>query len=114
MQYVDGFIVPLPKKSVDATAPWHAGLARSGAHGRLEYREGVAEDIKFAAEPGPDAANVDEVATLVHAAGERAKFLPRRRPAADDHLVSLAAFGLGPTLAAAGLVTPTPDQIGLN
>jgi uncharacterized protein YbaA (DUF1428 family) len=47
MQYVDGFIVPVPKKSLNA---YHA-LARKAAkvwreHGALDYRECVAEDVK--------------------------------------------------------------------
>ena len=47
MAYVDGFIVPVPKKKVGA----YRGIAqRAGKiwreHGALEYREWVAEDVK--------------------------------------------------------------------
>ncbi|HXO68460.1 MAG TPA: DUF1428 domain-containing protein [Bradyrhizobium sp.] len=47
MPYVDGFIVAVPKKSLDA----YVRLAkRSGKvwreHGALDYREWVAEDVK--------------------------------------------------------------------
>src|SRR3569623_2914902 len=47
MQYVDGFIVPVPKKKLDA----YRALARKAGkvwreHGALEYSECVAEDVK--------------------------------------------------------------------
>ncbi|MGB3448532.1 MAG: DUF1428 domain-containing protein [Xanthobacteraceae bacterium] len=47
MQYVDGFIVPVPKKSLDA----YRAIARKAGkvwreHGALDYRECVAEDVK--------------------------------------------------------------------
>lgn len=47
MQYVDGFIVPVPKKRLDA----YRTMARKAAkvwreHGALDYRECVAEDVK--------------------------------------------------------------------
>ncbi|MGX9390718.1 DUF1428 domain-containing protein [Nitrobacteraceae bacterium UC4446_H13] len=47
MQYVDGFIVPVPKKKLNA----YRTLARKAAkvwreHGALDYRECVAEDVK--------------------------------------------------------------------
>ncbi len=47
MQYVDGFIVPVPKKRLNA----YRTLARKAAkvwreHGALDYRECVAEDVK--------------------------------------------------------------------
>jgi uncharacterized protein YbaA (DUF1428 family) len=47
MQYVDGFIVPVPKKSLNA----YRTLARKAGkvwreHGALDYRECVAEDVK--------------------------------------------------------------------
>jgi len=47
MQYVDGFIVPVPKKKLAA----YRALARKAGkiwreHGALEYRECVAEDVK--------------------------------------------------------------------
>lgn len=47
MQYVDGFIVPVPKKKLAA----YRELARKAGkiwreHGALEYRECVAEDVK--------------------------------------------------------------------
>ena len=47
MQYVDGFIVPVPKKSLNA----YRTMARKAAkvwreHGALDYRECVAEDVK--------------------------------------------------------------------
>ncbi|MBN9600553.1 MAG: DUF1428 domain-containing protein [Afipia sp.] len=48
MQYVDGFIVPVPKKNLDA----YRALARKAGkvwreHGALDYRECVAEDVKM-------------------------------------------------------------------
>src|SRR5262245_3534544 len=47
MPYVDGFIVPVPKKKLTA----YRGLAKKAGkvwrdHGALEYREFVAEDVK--------------------------------------------------------------------
>lgn len=47
MQYVDGFIVPVPKKSLNT----YRTMARKAAkvwreHGALDYRECVAEDVK--------------------------------------------------------------------
>ena len=47
MAYVDGFVVPLPKRNVDA----YRRMARKGGklwreHGALEFRECVAEDVK--------------------------------------------------------------------
>jgi uncharacterized protein YbaA (DUF1428 family) len=47
MQYVDGFIVPVPKKKLAA----YQKMARLGSkvwreHGALDYRECVAEDVK--------------------------------------------------------------------
>jgi uncharacterized protein YbaA (DUF1428 family) len=47
MRYVDGFIVPVPKKSLEA----YRRLAQKAGkiwreHGALEFRECVAEDVK--------------------------------------------------------------------
>jgi uncharacterized protein YbaA (DUF1428 family) len=47
MSYVDGFIVAVPKKNIDA----YRQLAKKAGkiwreHGALEYREWVAEDVK--------------------------------------------------------------------
>jgi uncharacterized protein YbaA (DUF1428 family) len=47
MQYVDGFIVPVPKKNLQA----YKRMAQKAAkvwrdHGALDYRECVAEDVK--------------------------------------------------------------------
>jgi uncharacterized protein YbaA (DUF1428 family) len=47
MAYVDGFVVPVPKKEVDA----YRKLARKAGkvwreHGALEYRECVGDDVK--------------------------------------------------------------------
>jgi uncharacterized protein YbaA (DUF1428 family) len=46
-QYVDGFVLPIPKKSVDA----YRKLSRKAGriwreHGALEYRECIADDVK--------------------------------------------------------------------
>ncbi|NJD89071.1 MAG: DUF1428 domain-containing protein [Betaproteobacteria bacterium] len=46
-KYVDGFIVPVPKRKL----PAYRRMARLGAsiwreHGALEYRECIAEDVK--------------------------------------------------------------------
>ena len=47
MQYVDGFVVPVPKKKVK---DYRRIAQKSGKiwreHGALEYREWVAEDVK--------------------------------------------------------------------
>jgi uncharacterized protein YbaA (DUF1428 family) len=47
MQYVDGFVVPVPKKKLKAYRRM-AQLAGKvwRAHGALEYREFVADDVK--------------------------------------------------------------------
>lgn len=47
MTYVDGFVVPVPKKSLEA----YRKMARKAGkiwreHGALEFRECVAEDVK--------------------------------------------------------------------
>jgi uncharacterized protein YbaA (DUF1428 family) len=47
MPYVDGFVLPVPKKSVDA----YRKIARKAGkiwreHGALEFRECVADDVK--------------------------------------------------------------------
>jgi uncharacterized protein YbaA (DUF1428 family) len=47
MPYVDGFVVPVPKKNLDA----YRKLAKKAArvwreHGALEFRECVADDVK--------------------------------------------------------------------
>lgn len=48
MPYVDGFVVPVPKKKVDA----YRRMARKAGkiwreHGALEVRESVADDVKW-------------------------------------------------------------------
>lgn len=47
MAYVDGFVVPLPKKNVDA---YRQMANKAGAiwreHGALEFRECIADDVK--------------------------------------------------------------------
>jgi uncharacterized protein YbaA (DUF1428 family) len=48
MAYVDGFVVPVPKRKVDA----YRRMARKAGkiwreHGALEYRECVADDVKM-------------------------------------------------------------------
>ena len=47
MQYVDGFVVPVPKKKL----PAYRGIAQKAGkiwrdHGALEFRECVADDVK--------------------------------------------------------------------
>jgi uncharacterized protein YbaA (DUF1428 family) len=47
MQYVDGFIVPVPKKKLNA----YRAMAKKACkvwleHGAIDYRECVAEDVK--------------------------------------------------------------------
>lgn len=47
MQYVDGYVLPVPKKNVEA----YRKLAKKAGkiwreHGALDYRECVAEDVK--------------------------------------------------------------------
>ena len=48
MPYVDGFVVPVPKKSLNA----YRAMARKAGkvwrdHGALEFRECVADDVKW-------------------------------------------------------------------
>ena len=48
MSYVDGFVVPVPKKKLDA----YRRMARKAGriwleHGALEFRESVADDVKW-------------------------------------------------------------------
>jgi uncharacterized protein YbaA (DUF1428 family) len=48
MSYVDGFIVPVPKKKL----PAYRSMARKASkvwreHGALEFRESVADDVKM-------------------------------------------------------------------
>jgi uncharacterized protein YbaA (DUF1428 family) len=48
MSYVDGFIVPVPKKKL----PAYRSMARKASkvwrgHGALEFRENVADDVKM-------------------------------------------------------------------
>jgi uncharacterized protein YbaA (DUF1428 family) len=48
MSYVDGFVMPVPKKKVAA----YAAMARKAGkvwreHGALEYRESIADDVKW-------------------------------------------------------------------
>jgi uncharacterized protein YbaA (DUF1428 family) len=47
MPYVDGFVVPVPKDSIDA---YRAMAETAGAvwreHGAIEYREWIADDVK--------------------------------------------------------------------
>jgi uncharacterized protein YbaA (DUF1428 family) len=47
-QYVDGFVLPVPKRNIDA----YRRMARKAGkvwreHGALEYRECVADDVKM-------------------------------------------------------------------
>ena len=48
MSYVDGFIVPVPKKKL---AAYRAMARKAGRvwreHGALEYRESIADDVKW-------------------------------------------------------------------
>jgi uncharacterized protein YbaA (DUF1428 family) len=48
MSYVDGFVVPVPKRNL---AAYRAMARRAGKvwreHGALEYRESVADDVKW-------------------------------------------------------------------
>jgi uncharacterized protein YbaA (DUF1428 family) len=48
MAYVDGFVVPVPKKSL---AAYRRVAVKAGAvwreHGALEYRECIADDVKM-------------------------------------------------------------------
>jgi uncharacterized protein YbaA (DUF1428 family) len=47
-QYVDGFVIPLPKKNMDAYRRIAAECARIWReHGALEVRECVADDVKM-------------------------------------------------------------------
>ncbi len=67
MKYVDGFVVPVPKKKLDA----YRRMARKAGkvwkeHGALEYVEAVADDVK----PGkltsfPQSVNLKRTETVV-------------------------------------------------
>ena len=47
MPYIDGFVVPVPKKNLDAYRKMSRRMARVWVdHGALEYREWVADDVK--------------------------------------------------------------------
>lgn len=47
MPYVDGFVVPVPKKNLGAYRKMARKVGRVWmAHGALEYREWVADDVK--------------------------------------------------------------------
>ena len=69
MAYVDGFVLPVPRKNVDA----YRRIARKAGkvwreHGALEYRECVADDVK----PGeltsfPQSVNLKRGETVVFA-----------------------------------------------
>ncbi|RZI42897.1 DUF1428 domain-containing protein [Herbaspirillum sp. HC18] len=67
MAYVDGFVVPLPKKNVDA---YRQMASKAGAiwreYGALEFRECIADDVK----PGkltsfPQSVNLEDDETVV-------------------------------------------------
>lgn len=67
MAYVDGFVLPLPKKNLDA---YHEIASKCGAiwreHGALQFRECVAEDVK----PGkltsfPQSVNLEPDETVI-------------------------------------------------
>lgn len=67
MPYVDGFVLPLPKKNLDA---YREIATKCGAiwreHGALEFRECIAEDVK----PGkltsfPQSVNLEPDETVV-------------------------------------------------
>ena len=67
MAYVDGFVVPLPKKNLDA---YRQMANKTGAiwreHGALQFRECIADDVK----PGkltsfPKSVNLEEGETVV-------------------------------------------------
>jgi len=68
-QYVDGFVLPIPKGNIDA----YKGIARKASkiwmeHGALEYRECVAEDVdvKFGI-PFPKQMNANPDETVIMA-----------------------------------------------
>jgi len=67
MPYVDGFVLPLPKKNIDA---YRAIAGKCGAiwreHGALQFRECIAEDVK----PGkltsfPQSVNLEPDETVI-------------------------------------------------
>src|SRR3546814_8763479 len=69
MAYVDGFVVPVPKKNVEA---YRQVSSKCGAiwrdHGALQYRECVADDVK----PGkltsfPQSVNLEDDETVIFA-----------------------------------------------
>jgi uncharacterized protein YbaA (DUF1428 family) len=68
MAYVDGFVIPVPKKSIKA----YLKMARMGLkvwkkHGALDYKECVADDLKPAGMPSvfPKMARLKKGETLV-------------------------------------------------
>ncbi len=67
MAYVDGFVVPVPKKNIEA---YRAVASKCGAiwreHGALQFRECIADDVK----PGkltsfPQSVNLEDDETVV-------------------------------------------------
>jgi uncharacterized protein YbaA (DUF1428 family) len=68
-KYVDGFVLPVPKKKIDA----YRALAKKAAkiwieHGALEYRECVGEDMDVdMGIPFPQLANLKKTETVVFA-----------------------------------------------
>lgn len=72
MAYVDGFVLPVPKKNLDT----YLAMARKASavwreHGALEYREAVGEDLDIAANmpmmPFPRLTNMKNGETVVFA-----------------------------------------------
>ena len=48
MQYVDGFVVPVPKKNLPAYRRMALKMGKVGRrHGSIEFREFVADDVKM-------------------------------------------------------------------
>ena len=48
MSYVDGFVVPVPKKKVEAYRRLSSTMGRiMREHGALEFRECIADDVKW-------------------------------------------------------------------
>lgn len=67
MPYVDGFVLPLPRKNIE---DYRAMAARCGAiwreHGALAYREWIADDVKSGKLTSfPQAVNLEADETVV-------------------------------------------------
>lgn len=75
MNYVDGFVVPVPSKNLAAYKRMSTTMGKVWSeHGALQYRECVADDVK------PGAATAASGAIALETRGDRASLAPARLP----------------------------------